>query len=163
MPPTDDEMSFVNQTGRFWARYYSAAPMTGRIAGWLLICDPPEQTAAEIAAALGVSRSAVGTAIGELERWRIVERIRLPGERADHVRMVPDFPMQSLETADEYAGLSAICRQGLQAIAGSPPERKARLEEMVAFADFLLERMPQLAVEWRERRKALRPDREENS
>jgi DNA-binding MarR family transcriptional regulator len=131
----------------------------------MLVCleSQSEQTAAEIAEALGVSRSAVGTAIGELERWRIVERIRLPGERADHVRLPPDYATQSLENADEYAGLAAICRQGLQAIADSTPERRARLEEMVAFADFLVERMPQLAAEWRERRKSLRPDREENS
>ena len=38
-------------------------PMAGRMWGWLLICEPPEQTAAEIAEALQASRGAIsGTA-----------------------------------------------------------------------------------------------------
>jgi hypothetical protein len=162
MTLTDAELDFVNQSGRFFARTYGAPPMTGRVVGWLLICDPPEQTAADVAEALRASRSAVGTAIGEMERWRVLDRIRVPGERAERVRVRPDFGMSSLESTDEYAGLAAVARQGLAAIAGSPPARRARLEGVVAFAEFLVERMPALAAEWREREALLR-DREEQS
>ena len=42
---------------------YGMTPMAGRMWGWLLICEPPEQTAAEIAEALQASRGAIsGTA-----------------------------------------------------------------------------------------------------
>jgi hypothetical protein len=163
MALTEHELDFINQSGRFFARTYGAAPMTGRVMGWLLICDPPEQTAADIAEALGASRSAIGTAIREMEPWRVLDRIRVPGERAERVRVDPDFGMSSVESTDEYAGLAAIARRGLAAIAGSPPARRARLEGVVAFAEFLVERMPALAAEWRERQEALLRDREEQS
>jgi hypothetical protein len=152
----DDELAFADQIGRFYARYYGAPPMTGRVAGWLLICDPPEQTAAEVADALRVSRSAIGTAIAALERWGAVQRIRPPGERADRVRAHPDFAMLAVESTDEYAALAALARQGLELLGGAPRERKGRLVELVAFTEFLVERMPALAAEWRRRRDALR-------
>ena len=43
-------------------------PMAGRMRGWLLICDPPEQTAAELADALQASRGAISGAADPLER-----------------------------------------------------------------------------------------------
>jgi hypothetical protein len=55
--------------------------------------------------------------------------------------------MNSVESADEYARLSAVAKQVLEAIAGSPPARRARLEEVAVLADFLVERMPALAAE----------------
>ena len=67
--PTEAELDFVDQFGRFFARQYALSPTTGRIAGWLLIRDPPAQTAAEIAEALQMSRSAArGSAVGWLEQ-----------------------------------------------------------------------------------------------
>ena len=64
------ELDFADQVGRFFARQYGMPPATGRVAGWLLICDPPAQTAAEIAEALQMSRSAVGAAVSTLETAR---------------------------------------------------------------------------------------------
>ena len=40
--------------------------------------------------------------------------------------------------------------------ADAPPERRAVLLEVAAFADFLVERLPVLEQEWNERRQALR-------
>ena len=59
---TDGESHFVEEMGQFLAGL-GMTPMAGRMWGWLLICDPPEQTAAEIADALQASRGAIsGTA-----------------------------------------------------------------------------------------------------
>lgn len=40
-------------------------------------------------------------------------------------------------------------------MAGAPPERRAILLDWAAFGDFLVERLPVLEQEWKERRAAL--------
>lgn len=55
-----------------------------------------------------------------------------------------------------YTSLGALAHQGLKVLGEASPARRARLLEGAAFAEFLVERMPALAVEWRERRDALR-------
>jgi DNA-binding MarR family transcriptional regulator len=152
--PTDAELSFADEFGRFFARQYGMPPMMGRIAGWLLICDPPAQTAAEIAEALQVSRSAVGTAVDLLEKNAVARRTRVPGERADRISANPAAAEQGLDPS-EYAGYVALARQGLELLADAPPARRRRLLELAAFHDFLIERLPPLAAEWQAHRDAL--------
>jgi DNA-binding MarR family transcriptional regulator len=154
--PTEAEVAFADRVGRFYARQYGLPPVTGRVTGWLLICDPPEQTAAEIAEALQTSRSAVGSAIAALENVGQVQRTRAAGERADRVSFHPDAALRAIESPDEYGAMLAIVRHGLEVLGDAPPARRARLLEAAAFYDFLLERMPALADEWRARRDALR-------
>ena len=68
----------------------------------------------------------------------------------------PSYGLQSLESAGEYEALAAITRKGLKAIEGATVDRRARLVEMTALCEFLIERMPKLADEWREHRETLR-------
>jgi DNA-binding Lrp family transcriptional regulator len=152
---TEPELAFADRVGRFFARQYGLPPVTGRVMGWLLICDPPEQTAAEIAEALQTSRSAVGSAIASLENQGQILRTRAAGERADRVSFHPDAAIRSLESPEEYGTMLALARHGLEVLRDAPPARRARLLGAVAFYEFLLERMPALADEWRARRGAL--------
>jgi DNA-binding transcriptional ArsR family regulator len=154
--PSEAELAFADRVGRFFARQYGLPPVTGRVSGWLLICDPPEQTAAEIAEALQTSRSAVGSAIAALENQGQVLRTRAAGERADRVSFHPDAAVRSLESREDFATMMALARNGLEVLRDAPTARRARLLETVAFYEFLLERMPALAEEWRARRDALR-------
>jgi predicted ArsR family transcriptional regulator len=153
---TEEELAFADQVGRFFARQYGLPPVTGRVMGWLLICDPPEQTAAEIAEALQTSRSAVGSAIASLENQGQVQRKRAAGERADRVSFHPDAAVRGLESPEEYGTMLALTRHGLKLLRDAPPARRARLLGAAAFYEFLLERMPVLADEWRARAEALR-------
>src|SRR4051794_41777686 len=82
MQLTDAELVFVDEVGRHYQRHYTVPPMVGRVVGYLLICDPSDQTAAEIADALEASRSGVGTAVSMLETWGGGRRTRGRGERA---------------------------------------------------------------------------------
>jgi predicted ArsR family transcriptional regulator len=153
---TDAELTFAEKLGRFFARQYGLPPVFGRVFAWLLICDPPEQTAAEIAEALQTSRSAVGSAIASLENQGLVQRTRAAGERADRVSFHPEAAVRGLEAPEEYGAMMTLAREGLEVLRDTPPARRARLLEAVAFYEFLLERMPTIAAEWRVRRDALR-------
>jgi DNA-binding Lrp family transcriptional regulator len=153
---SDAERDYVDHVGRHFAKSYGVPPVVGRMVGWLLICDPPRQTAAEISEGLGISRSAVGSAVTTLENWRVIERTRRPGERADRIGVHAAFGADNLEAADEYAALAALARNGLELLRDASPGRRARLLETAALAEFLLARMPQIAADWREHREALR-------
>jgi DNA-binding MarR family transcriptional regulator len=152
----EDEMGFVDQAGRHFARQYGMPPMVGRVAGWLLICDPPEQTAGEIAEALQASRSAVANAVETLESFSFARRRRVPGERADRISVNPEAGAQAIESPAEFGAMAALVRHGLEVLAEAPPERRARLLEVRAFYDWLIERMPAIAAEWKARRDQLR-------
>ncbi len=153
--PTDAELTFADHMGRFHARRYGFPPMVGRLAGYLSVCDPPEQTIGELAEALLASRSAIAGAVKVLEASRTVVRSRAAGERMDRVRI--DLTTQQSMGMDvsEYEELRELTREGLEVLSNAPPERRAVLLEMSAFADFLIEEMPKLKQDWEARRQAL--------
>ncbi len=156
MSSEDAQLTFADQFGRHLSRQYGMPPIAGRVAGWLLICEPPRPTVAELAAALHASRTAVSGAVASLERLALVQRSRAAGERADRVAVDPTLGSQSLDDPTEYVALAALARRGLETLGDAPPSRRARLLELAALADFLVERSPVWAAEWRERRDALR-------
>lgn len=155
---SDELLDFADEMGRFYARRYGLAPMTGRLVGWLMVCDPSAQTAADLAFALGVSRSAIGTAIAILERWGYIQRSRPPGQRAEVIRLHAAVTERSLSDPQEYLDQAKLARRGLELLDGESTARRMRLLEFAAFSDFLAKRIPRLAEEWRDHRRALRAE-----
>jgi len=153
--PTDAEITFADHVGRFYARRYGMAPMVGRLLGYLSVCDPREQSIAELADALLASRSAIAGAVNTLESLRLLKRSRAAGERMDRVRIDMSSPNATGFDMSEYLEQGELAREGLRVLQDSPPERRAILLEWAAFADFLVERLPLLEQEWKERREAL--------
>ncbi|HET9187822.1 MAG TPA: MarR family transcriptional regulator [Acidothermaceae bacterium] len=147
---------FADHAGRLYARRYGMAPMVGRLIGYLSICDPREQTIAELAEALLASRSAITGAVNSLETLGLVRRSRAAGERMDKVRIDITGPRSMGFDVTEYQEQGELAREGLAILADAPLERKAVLMEHAAFADFLVERLPLLEKEWKEHRAALR-------
>jgi DNA-binding MarR family transcriptional regulator len=139
--------------GRFYARRFSFPPMVGRLLGYLAVCDPPDPTIGELAEALLASRSAIAGAVKVLETIHAAERSRVAGERMDRVRITTEQAMQM--DVSEYQELGELAREGLEVLSDAPPERRAVLLEMSAFADFLVEQMPRLNQDWEARRAAL--------
>jgi MarR family len=154
--PTDEEITFADHTGRLYARRYGFAPMVGRLLGYLAVCDPPDQSITELAEALLASRSAIAGAVNTLETLRLIQRSRAAGERMDRVRIDMSSPQATGFDMSEYQEQGELAREGLRMLADAPPERRAILLEWAAFADFLVERLPGLEQEWKERREALR-------
>jgi hypothetical protein len=153
--PTDAEITFADHMGRFHARQYGFPPMVGRVAGYLAVCDPPAQSIGELADALLASRSAISNAVAVLEATHTVERSRAAGERMDRVRIDLSTPQSMGMDTSEYEELFKLTREGLEVLADAPPERRAVLLEMSAFAEFLIEQMPKLQAEWNSRRAEL--------
>jgi hypothetical protein len=153
--PSDAAITFADHMGRFYARRYAFPPMVGRLLGYLMVCDPPEQSIGELAEALLASRSAIAQAVKVLETTHAISRTRTAGERMDRVRIDLSSPRSMGLDISEYEELAALAREGLEVVRDAPAERRAILAGMSAFADFLLERIPLLQQEWEARRKAL--------
>lgn len=154
--PRDEEITFADHLGRFYARRYGFPPMVGRVLGYLLVCEPRDQSIAELSDALLASRSAITGALDVLERLHTIRRSRAAGERMDRVRV--DFESAQARGFDvtEYEELGALAREGLDVLKDSPPERRAQLSEMAVFADWLVDRTRVLQQEWEEHSAALR-------
>jgi DNA-binding transcriptional regulator GbsR (MarR family) len=154
--PRDEEITFADHMGRHYARRYAYPPMAGRVLGYLLVCEPPDQTIAQLSEALLASRSAVTGALDVLERTDTIRRSRAAGERMDRVRV--DFSSAQARGFDvsEYQELADLAREGLEVLKDAPAERRATLMEMEAFASWLVERTRVLQDEWEAHRDALR-------
>ena len=154
--PSDAEITFADHAGRLYARRYGMAPMVGRLLGYLMVCDPREQSISELAEALLASRSAIAGAVSTLESLGLVRRSRAAGERMDRVSIDRTSRRAQGFDVTEYREQGELAREGLEMLADAPPERRAVLLELAAFADFLVERLPALEQEWNARRDALR-------
>ncbi|HEX4064242.1 MAG TPA: hypothetical protein VHY58_24795 [Streptosporangiaceae bacterium] len=154
--PTDAEITFADHVGRFYARRYGMAPMVGRLLGYLAVCDPRDQSIAELTEALLASRSAIAGAVGALETLGLIHRSRAAGERMDRIRIDMSSSHAMGFDVSEYREQGELAREGLRVIADALPGRQAVLLEWAAFADFLAERLPLLEKDWNAHREALR-------
>ena len=108
-----------------------------------------------MAEALLASRSAIAGAVNTLESLGLIRRSRAAGERMDRVRIDMSSPRATGFDISEYQEQGELAQEGLGLLADAPPERRATLLEWAALSDFLVERLPVLEQEWKERRAAL--------
>lgn len=156
--PNDAELIFADHAGRFYARQYGFPPMAGRLLGYLIVCDPPQQTIAGLAEVLMASRSAITGAIQLLEAYQLLKRSRAAGERVDHFSIDPARIEPKGFDATIHREQAELMREGLALLPDDSSIRRGVLEELAALADFLSERLPELRDEWRVRRDKLRSE-----
>ena len=143
-PVTPGESEFVEEMGQFLASL-GMTPMAGRMWGWLLICEPSEQTAAEIAEALHASRGAISGTARLLANAGLVRRSTRPGDRKEYF----SAPAEALDSmlmsaASLYRQMRRIAERGLAAIEDRPAESKARLEEFRDVMGFVEVEVPRV-------------------
>jgi DNA-binding transcriptional regulator GbsR (MarR family) len=105
--------------------------MAGRIFGWLLVCDPPEQSMEDLAEAVQGSKASMSTMTRLLVQSALVEKVRAPGARRDQFRIRPGQWQKLWRARIELIHQATqITEQGLALLAGRPPEARARLAEL---------------------------------
>lgn len=131
------ESHFVEEVGLL-ADEIGETRMLGRVVGFLLICDPPHQTAQQIAERLDASRGAVSTAIRQLLRSGILDKHAVPNRRATYVRIQdhpwPELMRSRLAFLRIFVG---VAEQGLDVMGDDPPVRRERLERLRDFFLYL--------------------------
>ncbi|GAA1533699.1 siderophore transport transcriptional regulator MmpR5 [Actinomadura kijaniata] len=137
--PADKELlEWVERVAMYLAAD-GVPPVTGRVLGWLMVCDPPEQSAAEICAAIGASRAALTTSTRTLMTMGFIERRTRPGGRTAYYRVV-DGAWEKV-VRRQVAALTAfreVAADGM-ALVGPGTARAARLREARDVFDWMAE------------------------
>ncbi len=146
--PTTEEKRFIEDVGLLFED--SGMPrMAGRIFGWLLICDPPHQSAGELTECVGGSKGSISTMTRMLMNAELVERLTLPGERSTYYQIKRDAWAEMLNK--KAASLSAwreAAERGLELLKDAPPESHRRLHEMREVHAFFEKELPRLIEAW---------------
>lgn len=147
-PSRDEMLEFVEKWGWLFERF-GATRMAGRVHGWLLVCDPPRQTAREIAEALGVSIGSISTATRHLAEASLIEKVGVPGERSAYFRIVPGECKQLLQIRLGHFGvMRQLTAVGIDLLSGARTEEVDLLEEVHDFSIFMEREIPALLERW---------------
>lgn len=139
---------FVERMGDFLAQ--AGQPrIAGRLLGWLLVCDPPEQSADQLIEATGASRGSVSTMLRLLQATGCVETGGRSGQRRTYYRIRPEMWSEMLRTRlENMSELKTIAEEGLAMMAGTSEEARERLEGMRALYAFFEDEWPALIHRW---------------
>jgi DNA-binding transcriptional regulator GbsR (MarR family) len=122
--------------------------MVARLLGWLLICDPPSQSSAEIASALRVSRASVSIATRLLEAGGLIRRTATPGARGYRFEVEPSAFI-NLQAAERFRAWREITERGLDLLDDPEGERGARLRAARDFYAYVEREVPKLIERFR--------------
>ncbi|WP_228000759.1 GbsR/MarR family transcriptional regulator [Nocardia australiensis] len=86
----DATLEWVERVATFCIEEWGLTPITGRILGLLMICDPPEQSAGQIAEAIHASRASLTSNMRLLTTIGLVRKARIPGDRTAYYRIEDD-------------------------------------------------------------------------
>lgn len=126
----------------------------GRIFAYLLVCEPAEQTAAQVAEGVGASLGTVSSMTRLLLGARLIERVRRRGERSAVYLIAPDA-MSSITRATLEATRVAreMTDRGLTLMADRPPTARARLKDLRDVYLIFEQSIPPLLESWEKRRR----------
>lgn len=123
--------------------------MTGRVLGALLVAEPAEQSADELAEMLQASRGSISTATRYLIQLGFVERVSKLGERRDYYRNRHGAWLEMTRRGVEQLRMfRELAEQGLKLLESSDPEAKLGLEEMRDFYAFAEREFPEVFERW---------------
>ena len=123
---------------------YGMTPMAGRMWGWLLICDPPEQTAADLAEALQASRGAISGTARMLATAGMIRRTKRGGDRREFFSAPPEAFDEFLRERRPHLPPFPRDRRARprRRSTDRPPAARARLEEFRDVFAFIEQEVP---------------------
>ncbi|EDM76107.1 hypothetical protein PPSIR1_31268 [Plesiocystis pacifica SIR-1] len=152
----NDELSaYIEDVALFWEKQ-GLPRIAGRIVALLLVCDPPQRSATQIATELGVSKGSVSSMTRLLLASGTIEAVALPGDRATYFRLTADsLERKFSRRLESMIGFRRLAERGLALMEDTPPEQRARLRRVAALYTFLERELPLLLDKWHAERETL--------
>ena len=124
----DDELeAWIEQVAGYLAAE-GTPPVAGRALGWLMVCEPEEQTATQICAAIRASRASLSVSMKLLAGMGFVIIRTKPGSRTGYYRLAPDaWRTVVARQIEAMTAFRSVTADGLRMLGDSP--RSARLRE----------------------------------
>lgn len=146
--PDPEVLAWCDRAADYFMRSSGLAPITARTAAWLMICDPPEQSAADLAEAVEASRASLTSTLRELVAAGLVRKSVRPGHRTAYYRIVDDAWASALRARFGFlASFVGLVREG-QKLVGDDPVRGSRLVAADEVYSWLAEEIEPLWQRW---------------
>jgi len=130
-----EEANFVDRLGLFMEMLGGPRTM-GRVYGWLLICDPPQQSLTQLAEVLSVSKASVSTVARQLQEAGMIERLPSP-IRQHQYRVTPGGFASVLDTQLSRMKFGVEAADfGLSLMGDDRGNQRERLEDFRDFCEF---------------------------
>ena len=148
LAPTAAQLAFVEDFALVLERM-GLVRMAGRAAGWLLVCEPPEQTFNQIADALQASKGSISSALKTLTTMQWVDKTTKPGNRRDFYTFRPAIlPELTRQQTGMYDNLTAMTQRGLALFEDPDGAQAARVRDMHEFFLWMAREMPAMLDRW---------------
>ncbi|NGO73147.1 MarR family transcriptional regulator [Streptomyces boncukensis] len=155
---SEGERAFVEKIAEHYHTNDGMPLERGRVLGWLMICDPPEQSAAQLADRLGSDRDAVDRIVAQLvpdaDHDGVFQRTYPDdgddgsgGDGSGDYTVWMREGRWAAQVKAAFAGIPdfhRIVQGGLLELADAAPERRRRLERMEHFLGYLSVEIPQI-------------------
>ncbi|WP_433432102.1 GbsR/MarR family transcriptional regulator [Nonomuraea sp. CA-141351] len=129
-------LEWVERIAMYLARD-GVPPIAGRVLGWLMVCDPPEQSAGQISEAIGASRASLTSNLRLLTGMGFLTWRTRPGERTVYYWMAEDA--WGVVVRRQIASITSfldIARDGL-GLVGPDDDRAARVRQAHATFEWM--------------------------
>ncbi|HTX20028.1 MAG TPA: MarR family transcriptional regulator [Bacteroidota bacterium] len=124
-------------------------PAVGRVLASLLVSDPPYRTFDDIQRFLGISKSAVSTALNALMAREMVDYITLPGDRKRYFQLAaPGLISQMKRKIGLHSALPELLREVVKARSNKYPEFNRSLLETIEFISFMEKEISAAIEKW---------------
>jgi len=157
MNAKEEEDLFIEEFSLFFQKYTLFPHVAGRIFGYLLICDPPYQTASQLVDRLSIAKSSVSTIMRPLIQTGFVKEFTLPGERSRRYGIREagweELFLKKLSGLSEIRGL---LEEGKNILKEKPRPISNRIDEMHSMYAFFEREIPPLVEQWKREKSAAR-------
>lgn len=136
---------WVERVAAYFARQSDLPLVTGRTIGWLLVCEPTVQSAAQIAAAVSASRASLTTTLRLLTASEFVDVVTQPGDRTTYYRIRDDaWPRMVQRTLAALGAFAEITTEGMRLVDATGPggQRMRGAHEFYTWLQAELESLP---------------------
>lgn len=148
------EDEFIENFGLFMESHSIFPRIAGRIYGYLLISDPPHQSAKDLVDRLLITKSSVSSMMRLLLQSKLVEEINLPGKRPRYYRIKErGWENIFLENLQALSAVRALLGEGRSLLDNREAEMLDRIEELDELYAFFEKEMPPLIERWKKSRK----------
>jgi DNA-binding transcriptional regulator GbsR (MarR family) len=148
------QAQFVEAMGQMLAGQ-GLPPMAGRMWGWLLICEPPEQTAGDLSEALGASRGSISGTARILATAGLIHRTTRRGDRRELFSVPPGATSAMvMGQVPRLRAFRMLTEQGLELLRSRPPEARARIQEVYDLYAFFERVYPDMIEQFHRERAA---------
>ncbi len=113
-----------------------------RVLGWMVVCDPPEQSAQDIQAGLKLSAGSVSAATRMLTGLGYLERVGYPGDRHIYYRLRPEGWNRALAARlRTVTQLRELADRALASAGGGSHERLQDMRDVYAWFEDRIEEL----------------------